>query len=311
MSEQIAIIAGSANAVLASAVAAELELPLSACTIERFSDGELSVRVEESVRGRDVFLIQATAPPVNDHLVELLLVADACRRAAASRIVAVVPYFGYARSDRRLGRRTPISARAMAELMTCSGIAHVVTLDLHAPQIEGFFHIPVDNLTAVPRLCVELHDVVPNDAVIVSPDLGGVRLAVEYGQRLGMPTAVCHKQRLSGTVVKVAQVIGEVRGRPCVIIDDMITTGGTIAECARALVAAGAQPGFTVAATHGLFVEGAREKLAAAGVREIFATDSVAVEDGGVPPVHRISVAPLLARAIRHLVAHESFADLF
>lgn len=301
MREPCTILSGSANPALAAAVAAELGIPLGACSLGRFPDGELAVELEESVRGHEVFIVQPTAPPVNDHFMELLLIADACRRAAAGRIVAVVPYFGYARSDRRQGRRTPITASAAAELMTALGIDHVLALDVHTPQVEGFFHVPVENLSAVPVLCAELAQRVASDTVVVSPDLGAVRLATEYGQRLGLLTAVCHKQRVSTSAVKVTQLIGDVRDRPCLIVDDMITTGGTIVECARALVAAGARAPLTAAATHGVLVQGARDELASAGVCELLVTDTIAPGHPGGLPTQVVSVAPLLARAIEHV----------
>lgn len=311
MNEAFAIIAGRGSLRLGASVAAELGGKLVPVTVDQFPDGELSVEIREPVRGRIVFLIQSTGPHVNDRLIELLLLADACRRAAAKRIVALVPYFGYARSDRRLGRRGPVSARAAAVTMTSAGIDHVVTLDIHAPQIEGFFDVPVDNLTAVPLLCDALRERAGAEGVVVSPDLGAVRLAVDYGKRLGLPSAICHKERVSSTEVRVARIIGDVGGRQCVIIDDMITTGGTIAECARALEAAGARTPVTVAATHGVLVEGARDRLTAAGVAHLIVTDSVESMDGTTPPTTVCSVAPLFARAIGHVIGGRSFADLY
>lgn len=311
MREDFAIISGGGNPRLAAAIAAELGVPLAPSAIERFPDGELSVEIGEPVRGRTVFLIQSTGPLVNDRLVELLLLTDACRRAAAGRVIALVPYFGYARSDRRMGRRAPISARAAADVMTSAGIDHVVTLDVHAPQIEGFFQVPVDNLTAVPLIADALRERIGAEAAVVSPDLGAVRLAVEYGKRLGLPSAICHKERVSSTEVKVARIIGDVRGRQCVIIDDMITTGGTITECARAVAAAGAREPLVVAATHGVLVAGARDKLADAGVQHLFVTDSVASAEGVSPPTTVVSVGPLFARAVRRVLDGQSFADLY
>lgn len=311
MSHDFVLFAGRANPALATAIARDLGVEPGACTIEQFPDGEIGVQLGASVRGKTVFLLQPTSPPVNDHLVELLVLADACRRAAAALIIAIVPYFGYARSDKRQGRRTSITARAVAELLETLGITHVVTVDVHAAQMEGFFHIPIDNLTAVPLLCAALHHQIPADAVVVAPDLGAVRLATDYSARLGVPTVICHKQRVSGTQVKVARLVGDVRERTCIIIDDMITTGGTIAECARALREAGARDDLFVAATHGVLVPGARERLAACGVRDIVVTDTVAAHDTEVLPVHIVSVAPLLADAVRHLAAGESLYDLY
>lgn len=311
MTDDIAIMAGRGSSTLGARIASELSVELTPCEIEQFPDGELSVEISEPVRQRIVFLVQATGPQVNDRLVELLLLADACRRAAARRIVAVVPYFGYARSDRRAGKRGPVSARAVADAITSVGVDHVLALDLHAPQIEGFFRIPVDNLTAIPLLSDALRRAISSDAVVLSPDLGAVRLAGEYGRRLGLPTAFCHKERVSGTEVRVGRISGDVRGRRAVIVDDMITTGGTIQECARAALEAGAIPPLVVAATHGVLVPGAREKLAASNVARLFVTDSVEATPEKSPPTTVVSVAPLFARAVRSLLEGRSFADLY
>ena len=199
----------------------------------------------ESVRGKDVYLLQPTCPPVNDNVMELLVFADACRRAAAGRIHAVVPYYGYARSDKRHGRREAITASMVALLMRAAGIDHVVTLDLHTDQVEGFFPGPFDTLTAVPTLCAALGPELPADAVVVSPDAGRVKLATEYATRLDRPLAVLHKRRESGTKTQVTQLVGEVDGRTCLIIDDMVSTGGTLVESVAALREAGAA-GFRV-----------------------------------------------------------------
>ncbi len=295
------VFAGSANHALAAGVAQELGVPLGACTIDRFPDGEVAIRIDVSVRGRDVFVVQPTSPPVNDHLVELLAFADACRRADARRITALVPYFGYARADKRQGVRAPVTARAVADMMQAVGIGRVVTVDAHTPQIEGFFHIPIDDLSAALPLCAALGAQLTDDAVIVSPDLGAARRAADYGARLGRPAAVCVKRRTGAASVEVTQVIGEVRGRRCIIVDDMITTGATVAECARALRAQGALEGLTVAATHGVFSPGALARMRAAGVGEVVVTDSIAASPERMPLVTRVSIAPLLAAVVRHL----------
>jgi ribose-phosphate pyrophosphokinase len=311
MMADFTLFAGSANPKLAAAIAAELGVQPGACAVERFPDGETAVRLDEPVRGREVFLVQPTAPPVNDHLVELLAFADACRRSAAGRITAVVPYFGYARSDKRHGRREPITASLVARLMEAAGVDHVLTLDLHADQIEGFFQIPVDSLTAVPTLCRALGERLLPDAVVVSPDTGRVKMATDYAHRLGTSVVVLHKRRTSGTETSVTHVVGDVAGRACLIIDDMISTGGTIARAVEALLAAGARPEITVAATHGLFVGDARTTLAHDAIREVVVTDTVAVADRSWPRSRNISVAPLLAAAIRRLRADGSLGDLY
>jgi ribose-phosphate pyrophosphokinase len=303
MEESYTLFAGRANVPLAAAIAAHLGIPLAACRVERFPDGELSVRLEASVRGQTVVLVQPTSPPVNEHLMELLLFADACRRAAATRIIALVPYFGYARADKRLGRREPITASLVARLMQAAGINHLITLDPHTSQLEGFFFIPVDSPTAVPVLCEALAPVLPPQTVIVSPDTGRVRMATEYAQRLHTSVVVLHEQRLSGAETEVTQVVGEVRDRPCLIVDDMITTGGTILRSVEALLQAGARPEIIVAATHGVLVGSAREKLSHESIRAIFLTDSLPLEPEARPPIRVVSVAPLLAATLQHLLA--------
>jgi ribose-phosphate pyrophosphokinase len=305
------LLAGSASRTLAASVDRELGHRFAVSTIERFPDGEVFVCLDEPVRGKDVILLAATAPPVNDHLVELLALADACRRADASRIVAVVPYFGYARADRRDGRRTPIMASLVAELVERAGVDHVVTVDVHTPAVEGFFRIPVDNLTAVPVLASALHSRIATNAVIVAPDLGAVRLANRYATKLDLPVAVCHKRRLGGSEVTVNRITGDVAGRPCIIIDDMISTGGTIVESVRALNEAGALPDHTVAATHAVLVPGALDKMAAAGVRRLLVTDSIEPHDAASslsPEV--VTIASLIATAIRRLLDGGSLREL-
>jgi len=309
------LITGSASRSIANLVERDLGRRFAAATIERFPDGEVSVRLEEPVRGEEVILLAATAPPVNDHLVELLALADACRRADAVRIVAVVPYFGYARSDRRDGRRTPIMASLVAELAERAGIDHVVTVDVHTPALEGFFRIPVDNLTAIPALASALAERLTNaagNAVIVAPDLGALRLANRYASKLEVPVAVCHKRRLGGAEVSVSRITGDVTGRRCIVIDDMISTGGTVVESVRALNEAGARPEHIVAATHAVLVPGALDKISTGGVRELLVTDSI--EPRGDPTARLqptiISIAPLLATAIRRLLDGGSLQEL-
>jgi ribose-phosphate pyrophosphokinase len=303
------LIAGSASTDLATAVSRELQVPLCPCAIEHFPDGEVSVEVGESLRRRDVVVIQSTSPPVNDHLVELVLLADACRRAAAAHLTAIVPYFGYARSDRRQARRRPVSARAAADLLESSGVAHVVTVDVHTPQIEGFFRVPTDDVSALPVLADTLATALEPDAVVVAPDLGAVWRARTLSQRLNRPMALCLKQRRSGTEVEVTGVVGDVRDRPCVIVDDMISTGATVVECARALRDAGARAVTGVAATHAVFAPGSLGRLAAAGVQRLVVTDTVALRETpspDPPAVQIVSVAPLVARVVRRLAAGES-----
>ncbi|HET7565567.1 MAG TPA: ribose-phosphate pyrophosphokinase [Gemmatimonadaceae bacterium] len=307
---ELTLLAGTANPGLASSIARELGVPLGACVIERFPDGEVHACIEESVRGREVYVVQPTSPPVNDHLIELLIIADAARRASAAHITAIVPYFGYARADKRSGCREAITARMVADLLQHTGIDHVITLDLHTPQAEGFFRIPVDNLTAVALLCGAIRDALSDDLVVVAPDAGRVKMATAYAQCLGAPLVVLHKRRESGTHTVVTHLVGDVRDRSCVIVDDIISTGGTIAESAAALLEAGAKPGVSVCATHALLLDGAIERMRSAGVRATFVTDSVPVRDDGTELVHIVSAAALFATAIRRIRADGSLREL-
>lgn len=311
-SAPVLLLAGSGNHALAEAVGAALGIRLGSCTVERFPDGESFVALNEGVRGHEVVLLQPTSPPVNDHLVELFALADACRHAAAERVVAVIPYFGYARSDRRDGRRTPVMASLAATLLQTAGIGQVVTLDVHTPTIEGFFRVPVDNVTAVPLLAEALRPRLSPDTIIVAPDIGALRLANRYASHLGYPVAVCHKQRTSATEVSVARISGDVAGRPCLVVDDMITTGGTVVESIRALIDAGAPREIRVVATHAVLVAGALERIVEAGVRDILVTDSIPVQPRrlGRAQLDVVSVAPLLALAIRRLLEGGSLREM-
>jgi ribose-phosphate pyrophosphokinase len=305
------LLTGTAHPALAADIANQLRVTLGRCRVERFPDGEVTAELQQSVRGRDVFIVQPTSPPVNDHLVELLVMADACRRADADRITAIVPYFAYARSDKRSGRRVPVTARAVADMMQSIGINHVVTLDAHTPQIEGFFRIPIDNLSTVPTMCAALESRLTSDTVIVSPDLGGVKRATEVGERLGRPVAICVKRRTDGTSVEVTQVIGDVRDRACVIVDDMLTTGSTITEAAKAIRAHGARDAMVVMASHGVFIPGARQKMRDVGVSEVVVSDSIAADQDGDLPVTRVPIATLLADVVERLMAAGSLRDLY
>jgi ribose-phosphate pyrophosphokinase len=309
--DNVILFAGSANPRLTRAIADQMGLPLGACVSERFPDGEVAVQLLEPVRQKAVFIIQATAPPVNDHLVELMAFADACRRSAAARITAIMPYFGYARSDKRHGRREPITASMVATVLQAVGIDQIVTFDLHAPQIEGFFRIPVDSLTAVPTLCEALRQQLPADVLVVSPDTGRVKMATQYAQRLDCSVVILHKQRKSGSETEVTQIVGDVRDRPCLIIDDMISTGGTLIRSIEALLQAGARPEITIAATHGLFIAGARDKLSHESVKAILVTDTVSPPDSPWPQLQVVSIAPVVAAVLQRFQADSSISDLF
>jgi ribose-phosphate pyrophosphokinase len=305
------LFAGSAHPQLAEAIAQHLEIQPGKCHIQRFPDGETTVQLLETVRRKEVLLVQPTAPPVNDHLVELLAFIDTCRRSSAARITAIIPYFGYARADKRHGRREPVTASMVTMLLQSVGVDQVVTVDLHAPQIEGFFHVPVDNLTAVHPLCETLNTHLPADTVVVSPDAGRVKMTSRYAEQLDMPVAVLHKQRQSGTQTEVTHLVGDVQDRPCLIIDDMIATGGTLAESVEALLAAGARPEIRVAATHGLLLEGARENLSHRAISDVYVTDTIPqTSHRDWNHLHVVSVAPLIAEAIRRFLVHGQIRDL-
>lgn len=304
------IFAGSANPALATAVAERTGVALGVRVLERFPDSELHIELQDSVRERDVYLIQPGSPPANEHLFELMMLADACRRAGAARLTALVPYFGYARQDRRATAREPVGARLVADLLRCAAIQRVVAIDLHGAALEGFFSMPLEHLSAVPALAEAAAAHAAPQAVIVAPDLGAVKLAQRYARALKLPIAIINKTRLSGEEVEARGVVGEVRGHPALIIDDMITTGATIAAAVNALRAAGAAPDFVVAATHGLFMGNAEARLGSLGIRRFIVSDSVARASDLSLPVETVSVAPLLAEAVKRLHTGRSLSDL-
>jgi ribose-phosphate pyrophosphokinase len=307
---QLTIFTGSANGPLAAAVAEQLGVPLGSRLAYRFPDGELHVELQESVRGHDVYLIQPTSHPVEAHLLELWLLADACRRAGAAYLTAVVPYFGYARQDRRASGREAVGARLIADLFAASGLQRLVAVDLHSAPLEGFFAVPVEHLSAVLLLAEAVQPLIPANAVVVAPDLGAVKLAERYASRLHLPMAIIDKERLTGEEVRVRRVVGRVEGCPVLVVDDMISTGGTVQAAIQALLAAGCAPEATVVASHGLFVGPVVERLRPLPVRRLLATDSV-VAPAQLPfPVHGVSLAPLLSEAIRRLHDQQSLGDL-
>lgn len=307
----LTVFSGSAQPALAEAVAGSLGVQLGKREIERFPDGECHVQILQSVRGHDVYLIQSTGPPVEANLLELLLLADACRRAGAGRLTAVIPYFGYARQDRRATGREPVGARLIADLIQAGGLDRVVAIDLHSAALEGFFSLPLEHLTAVPLLAEALRRLpLAGNGVVVAPDLGAARMADRYARLLEMPVAIVHKTRISGREVATRGVTGDVEGRQPLIVDDMISTGGTIEAAARTLAAAGSLPVAAVVATHGLFVGDAGGRLAAVGARRFLVTDSLAAPAGLRLPLETVSIAPTLTRAIRHLHEGRSLADL-
>lgn len=307
---KLTLLTGSANPELAEAVALHLETRLGVASLHRFPDGELHVAVRDSLRGEDVYLLQPTAPPFERHLLELLLLADTCRRAGARRLTAVIPYFGYARQDRRAGGREPVGARLIADVLVTAGIERIVALDLHSPTLEGFFSVPLEHLTAVPALARAVEDGA-DSRVVVAPDLGAARLADRYGRALELPVALIHKTRITGEHVEVRGITGQVAGYEPIIVDDMISTGATVAAAVAALRDAGCRPEFTVVATHGLLVGDALKRLAEAGVQRLVVTDSVASPTATAAlSVRVVTIAPLVAEVIRRLHEDSSLADL-
>jgi ribose-phosphate pyrophosphokinase len=295
------LIAGTANESLAQEVAGRVGVVLSTLTIERFPDEESYVRIDTGCRGNDVYILESTSPPADRHLIDLLLMADAAHRAGAVRITAVVPYFGYARQDRRGSPGEPVAARVVADMLGASPIDRVVSVDLHTPAIEGFLSVPLEALTAVPLLAENVAKLSVASPVIVAPDLGAVKLAERYASLLDAPVAVVHKARVSGSMVRVTRITGDVTRRAPIIVDDMISTGGTIEAATASVLGAGCLADVTVVATHGLFVGSGHERLRKLPLRRIVVTDSVPLVIPSGLPMEVVSLAPLLARTIEEL----------
>lgn len=310
----IAIYSGNGNIELAQAVAACLGQPLGRRELSSFPDGEVHIQIEESIRGKDIYLVQPTGPPVNENLVELLILIDAFHRASAGRVTAIIPYFGYARQEKKSTGREPITARLVADLITTAGADRVVSIDLHAPAIQGFFDIWMDHLTAVPILISYLRTREWKNGVIIAPDTGRVKLADDFARALGLPLIVLYKRRLGPEATEVGAVVGSVRGKKPIIVDDMITTGATIDRAVSTLVGAGSRPEVTVVATHGLLVDGAIQRLSRPAIKEIVLTDTVPVQSDkrmALGKVTILSIAPLLAETIRRLNGNRSISELF
>jgi len=306
------LVTGNSNRALAEAVASYLELPLTDCTVRRFADKEVYVEVHENVRGEDVFILQSTSFPANDNLMELLILTDALRRSSARRITAVLPYFGYARQDRKSASRTPISAKLVANLITEAGVNRVITLDLHAAQIQGFFDIPTDNLYSAPVMTRDIKDNYDNAKVmIVSPDVGGVARARAIAQRIGADLAIVDKRRPKAGVSEVMNIIGDVSGQHCILIDDIVDSGGTLMNAAEALLKAGALE-VSAYITHGVLSNGAAEKIAASKLKELVITDSIEETDlvQTAANIRRISIASLIGEAIARTASEQSVSSL-
>lgn len=313
MPRPMRLLAGNSNEQFASAVADELGLRLTAADVRRFSDGEVFVEVRENVRGQDVFVLQSTSPPANDHIMELLVCIDALRRASAASVTAVIPYFGYARQDRKAAPRAPISAKLVANLITTAGASRVLTIDLHANQIQGFFDIPVDNLYAAPVIAADIRERFQNDSyVLVSPDVGGVARARYLAARVDSSLAIVDKRRDRENVSEVVNIIGEVRGRVCIIVDDIVDTAGTLCNAAQALTTAGASR-VACYATHGVLSGPAVERIDGSTLDMLLVTDSIAARDevAKSPKIQTLSVVPLVAEAIRRISDHRSVSNLF
>lgn len=301
----------NANRALAEEIASWLDLPLGDCEVMRFRDGEVQIRINESVRGADVFVIQPTCAPVNEHLMELLVTIDALRRASADRITAVIPYYGYARQDRKARPRDPITAKLVANLLTVAGVDRVVTMDLHAGQIQGFFDIPVDHLLAMPIIADYFSNLGEEDMVVVSPDLGGVTRARNLADRLGVPIAIVDKYRPEPNVSQVMHIIGKVANKRVILIDDIIDTAGTITQAAQALLDKGALEVYACC-THGVLSPPALERLAASPIKEVVITNTIPLgADKRIPLIKQLSVAPLFGQAISNIHRDLSVSTIF
>ena len=308
------LMAGNSNLPLARAIAAYLELPLTDASVRRFADEEIFIEIHENVRGEDLFILQSTSYPANDNLMELLIAIDACRRSSAKRITAVLPYFGYARQDRKPGPRTPISAKLVANLITEAGADRVLSVDLHAGQIQGFFDIPTDNLYAAPTMALDIQERYPGeDPMVVSPDVGGVVRARALAKRLdNAPLAIVDKRRERPGESEVMNIIGDVKGRCCILADDIIDSGGTLCNAAQALMDAGAK---SVAAyiTHGVLSGGAVARVDNSALTELVITDSILPTDATTDSrrIRILPVAPLIGEAVRRIADESSVSSLF
>src|SRR4051794_5860089 len=291
------LFAGNSNRPLATEIGEALGARLGNALVGTFRNGEVRVRIEDNVRGADVFVVQSLCPPIHHHIWELLLLLDALKRASARRVTAVIPYYAYARQERKTAGREPISARVLADVITAAGADRVLTMDLHAPAIEGFFNIPVDHLRAVKLLAGYFDDQGLTNAVVVSPDVGGVARANDFRQRLGLPLAIIAKHRPTPDAVEVVEMVGDVQGRTAILLDDMVSTGGTMIEAARVLRARGATNVYACA-THGVFAIDALQALAQAQVERWIVTNTIPLPpDTRLPTLEVLSVAPLLAES--------------
>lgn len=309
--KKLKIFTGNANPALAKEICDYLGLPLGEAFVGRFNNGEVQIMIDESVRGKDVFIIQPTSYPVNDNLMELMVMADALKRASARHITAVVPYYGYARQDRKTRGREPITAKLVANLMQTAGITRLVTIDLHAGQIQGFFDVPVDHLFGASILAKYINEKNMEDVIVVSPDLGGVTRARDLADRIGAPIAIIEKKRPEPGVAKVMNLIGDVEGKNCIIIDDIVDTAGSLVEGAKALEEFGAKS-VTAAVTHAVLTDPASERIANSNIKELIVTNTIPLpENCNLPNITQLSVAPLLGEAIMRIFHEVSVSNLF
>jgi ribose-phosphate pyrophosphokinase len=308
--ERLRVFTGTAHPKLAQDICAHMGVPLGAASLQRFPDGEINLKVECDVRGADVYVVQPTCPPVHENLFELLSYADCLRRASADRITAVIPYYGYARKDRKDEGRVPINAKLVANLLVASGYTRVVAIDLHAAQIQGFFDIPVDHLYARPVMLERVRQLGAEKPIVVSPDVGGVKLARAYAKDLECDLAIIDKRRITGEQTVIEHVIGDVRGRDVVLVDDMVSTGGSIVDAARIVKQRGANAVFIVA-THAVLAGKAVERLNDAEVEKILFADTIPLPSARIARLEVVSIAQLLARAIDRIHRSESVSKLF
>jgi ribose-phosphate pyrophosphokinase len=307
------ILAGNSNRALTEAIAAHLGVPLTNCQVRRFADMEIFVEIQENVRGQDAFIVQSTSYPANDHLMEVLIMADALRRSSAKRITAVIPYFGYARQDRRSGSRTPISAKLVANLITEAGADRVLTVDLHAGQIQGFFDIPTDNLFAAPVMVRDIKERLDvKKVVVVSPDVGGVVRARALAKRIDASLAIVDKRRERAGESEVMNIIGEVSGRSCILVDDIVDSGGTLCNAADALLQEGATE-VRAYITHGVLSGGAVARISASHLKELVVTDTIQPTEAVrvSQNIRTLSIGPLIGDAIARTAREESVSSLF
>lgn len=308
----IEILAGNSNKALADAIAAELKTVVSDAEIGKFSDGEINVTLPKTVRGKDVFIVQSTSAPVNDNLMELLIMIDACKRASAGRITAVMPYFGYARQDRKARPRDPITAKLVADMLTSAGADRVLTIDLHAAQIQGFFNIPVDHLYGAPLLARYYKNKMDENWVVVSPDVGSVGRARNFASRVNATLAIVDKRRPKANAIEVMNVIGDVKGKTCLVVDDMVDTAGTLCQGAEALIKNGAKEVYACC-THGVLSGPAMDRLNASPIKELLVLDTIDMpeEIRNNPKVKVMSVAKLIAKAIYTIYSDSSLSAIY